>query len=201
MVYSSYESFCSPWQRHVPPWKRDMQNIKTQQLKQDLGTWTELSQFGPTQFCRYLGVDFLQSMLLKTTIFWVFSSQKRVQFSRALPHVYIYMYICIYVYMYICVYIYVYIYVYICIYVYMYMLCSYYLGQVWPVWVLLSGPSLFFYYLLVNNDYTNRDFSIWSWEKKLRTNILDVISWAKFAVLINYVATNLTQIVTPTWPR
>ena len=52
------------------------------------------------------------------------------------PHTYMHAYI----------HIYIYIYIYTCIhvYIYTYMLWCYYLGQVWPFEVLLSGPSLFF---------------------------------------------------------
>ena len=46
------------------------------------------------------------------------------------------------------------------IYIYMHMLWCYYLGQVWPFEVLLSGPSLFFYKtLFVKKHYKNRGFS------------------------------------------
>ena len=58
-----------------------------------------------------------------------FSSAGLDQIFGLLATTYVYKHICMYVCMYVCMYIYIY--------------WCYYLGQVWPFEVLLSGPSLF----------------------------------------------------------
>ena len=57
--------------------------------------------------------------------------------------------------------------------IYIYMLWCYYLGQVWPFEVLLSGPSLFFTkHCLSKKHYKNRGFSTFFLEKKIaRANL------------------------------
>ena len=64
---------------------------------------------------------------------------------------------------------YVCMYVYTCIYTYIHI---YYLGQVWPFEVLLSGPSLLFYKTLyVKKQYKNR-VSVQFFEKQIaRANL------------------------------
>ena len=57
--------------------------------------------------------------------------------------------------------------------IYIYMLWCYYLGQVWPFEVLLSGPSLFFYKtLFVKKHYKDGCFSTFFLKKKIaRANL------------------------------
>ena len=76
--------------------------------------------------------------------------------------------------------------------IYIYMLWCYYLGQVWPFEVLLSGPSLFFTkHCLSKKHYKNRGFSTFCFEKKLRAQIWGVIIWAKLVIFK----------MQSTWPR
>ena len=59
-----------------------------------------------------------------------------------------------------------------CIYIYIYMLWYYYLGQVWPFEVLLSGPSLLFYKtLFVKKHYNNRGVNTFCEKEIARANL------------------------------
>ena len=93
------------------------------------------------------------------------------------------------------------------------MLWCYYLGQIWPFEVLLSGPSLafwgviiwakfvFYKTLFVKKHYTNRGFSTF-FLKKMRAQIW---VWAKLTILSCSELgpdnnTYLAQIIPPFWP-
>ena len=75
---------------------------------------------------------------------------------------------------------------------------SYYLGQVWPFEGLLSGPSLFFN-TVCKKHYKNRGFSTFCFEKKSVHKNLKGYHLGQVGHF--YVATNLAQIITLTWPR
>ena len=90
-----------------------------------------------------------------------------------------------------CIYTSIYIYMNVYVLIYAYMLWSYYLGQVWPVWVLLSWPSLF-WTLFVKQHYTKRGFgTFFCKSSRSRAHFSDVIIWAKLA----------TFTLQLTWPR
>ena len=89
------------------------------------------------------------------------------------------------------------------IYIYIYMLWCYYLGQVWPFEVLLSGPSLFFYKtLFVKKHYKNRGFSTFVLKKNCARKfevLLSGPSWSflRCSQLGPDNNTYLAQIITP----
>ena len=93
-----------------------------------------------------------------------------------------------YIYIYIYINLHAYIHTYIHTYVYIYILWSYYLGQVWPVWGLLSGPSLFEKKLCVCNNPITLGFQHF---KKVAHKNVRVIIWAKLAFCLLHQA----------WPR
>ena len=77
-------------------------------------------------------------------------------------------------------------------YIYIYVLWCYYLGQVWPLEVLLSGPSLFFTkHCLSKNTIKIGVSAHFFWKKKLRAQIWGVIIWAKLVI----------SKMQSTWPR
>ena len=89
-----------------------------------------------------------------------------------------------------------------CVHIYIYMLWCYYLGQVWPFEVLLSGPSLFLKTLFVTKHYKNRGFSTFFWKKDCARKfevLLSGPSWSflRCSQLGPNNNTYLAQIITP----
>ena len=69
------------------------------------------------------------------------------------------------------------------LYIYIYMLWCYYLGQVWPFEVLLSGPSLLITkHCLSKNTIKIGVSALFFCKKKLRAQIWGVIIWAKLVI-------------------
>ena len=83
----------------------------------------------------------------------------------------------------------------VCIYIYIYAV-EYYLVQVWPFEVLLSGPS--FVLTMFVKGAIKYGVSAYFSLKKLPATFSGVIIWSKLAFQN---ARNLDQIITPTWTR
>ena len=68
-------------------------------------------------------------------------------------------------------------------YIYIYKLWCYYLGQVWPFEVLLSGPSFFLQNTVCQKNTIKMGVSaLFVLKKKLRAQIWGVIIWAKLVI-------------------